>query len=383
MHIIPPGSLIGYMSNLVKTHGGINLAQGIPGFAPPEELTTLLQQLSKSEYHQYAPGNGDLLLREMLLLHPHYHKVYHPDNLLLTLGATEAITLVFMHLKNKIAEQFGVLAFDPVYESYKNLPGFFGLQFYSFCQNENGATDFEKLEQCIVNQNIKLILICSPGNPLGKTWSKSELAILLALCSKYAVNLIIDAVYSDLYFNNPPQYPLEPQLENLFYVNSFSKKLSITGWRIGYLLCSKSNMASIRHIHDYTGLSCPNLLQHAIGLYLQHHNFGSSYCALLREDIKTAFLYLHQKLTSLGFKIPPIDGGYFIWAQLPEKFTDGYKFALDLYESKKVAVVPGIHFSENGNAYIRLNIARPMHEIEKACRAMESFCGDYLDSSSV
>lgn len=371
------------MSNLVKTRGGINLAQGIPGFAPPVELSTLLQQLSKSEYHQYAPGNGDLLLREMLLLNPQYHKVYNHDNLLITTGATEAITLVFMYLKNKIAENFGVLAFDPVYESYKNLPSFFGLQFYSFYQDKNGATDFKMLEQYIVKQNIKLVIICSPGNPLGKIWAKPELAKLLALCSKYAVNLIIDAVYSDLYFHNPPQYPMEPESESLFYVNSFSKKFSITGWRIGYLLCSKSNMVAIRHIHDYTGLSCPNLLQHAIGLYLQENNFGSSYCAGLREDIKTAFIYLHQKLTNLGFKIPLIDGGYFIWAQLPENFTNGFEFALQLYENKKVAVVPGIHFSEAGNLFVRFNIARPMYEIEKACMELESFCNDYRDSSSL
>ncbi len=47
----PAGSYISFMSNKVKTHGGINLAQGIPGFNPPKELTNILSQISNDNIH--------------------------------------------------------------------------------------------------------------------------------------------------------------------------------------------------------------------------------------------------------------------------------------------------------------------------------------------
>jgi aspartate/methionine/tyrosine aminotransferase len=63
----PKGSLISYFSELVKKEGGINLAQGKPGFAPPRQLLAILKRRIKDKnMHQYAPGNGDSDLLDML-----------------------------------------------------------------------------------------------------------------------------------------------------------------------------------------------------------------------------------------------------------------------------------------------------------------------------
>lgn len=56
----PDGSLISYFINRVKKEGGINPAQGTPGFPPPPELLTILKELSTDNTrHQYAPGTPD------------------------------------------------------------------------------------------------------------------------------------------------------------------------------------------------------------------------------------------------------------------------------------------------------------------------------------
>ncbi len=62
----PAGSYISFMSNKVKTYGGINLAQGIPGFNPPKELTNILSKIANDNIHQYAPGNGNNELLDLL-----------------------------------------------------------------------------------------------------------------------------------------------------------------------------------------------------------------------------------------------------------------------------------------------------------------------------
>ena len=64
----PEGSLISYFSNLVKRDGGINLAQGRPGFAPPDELMAILADKAPNpDLHQYAPGNGNFKLIKLFL----------------------------------------------------------------------------------------------------------------------------------------------------------------------------------------------------------------------------------------------------------------------------------------------------------------------------
>ena len=370
---IPKGSLISFMSNKVKQFGGINLAQGIPGFQPPKELLRILKDISFDNIHQYAPGNGNMeLLNQLKDFYSEYND-FELNNFMITNGATEAISLLYTYLRGVINEKFTVLAFSPAYETYNNLPRIFGNDFIAFDFNSKGGIDFEKLEHTIQNENIKIVFVNSPGNPYGKIWSKLEIENIIELSKKYDFYLIFDSVYKDLYFDTKPYIPLELFNDKIFYVDSFSKMLSITGWRIGYFIGAESHMEKIRNIHDYTGLCTPSVLQNAVNIYLKNNDFAKKYVDDLRIKLKSNFDRLSAELVKLGFYIPKIEGGYFIWAKLPKEFDNGYKFTIDLYEQKKVAVIPGVHFSEKATNYIRFNVAREHEEIEEAIVKLNEF----------
>jgi len=132
-------------------------------------------------------------------------------------------------------------------------------------------------------------------------------------------------------------------------------------------------MEKIKSIHDYTGLCAPSILQEAIAMYLEQEDFGRIYIAKLRDKLKASFNLLSGELMKMEFKIPVIEGGYFIWAKLPDQFSDGFKFAVDLFEQEKVAVIPGIHFSEKAKDFIRFNIAHEIDIIEKALAHIKKF----------
>ncbi len=134
-----------------------------------------------------------------------------------------------------------------------------------------------------------------------------------------------------------------------------------------------THMTELRNIHEYIGLCSPSVLQVALSRYIYKTGFGKEYVSNLRKKLHKSFNYLSRKLTELGFKIPKTKGGYFIWAKLPRKYTDGFEFAMDLYTKEKVAVIPGIHFSKNCNNYIRINIAREENEIVEAIKRIERF----------
>ena len=369
----PDGSLISFMSNLVKKNGGINCAQGIPGFEPPKELIEELISAAKTPIHQYPAGNGNPELRALVASGLCGNCGISAENVLVTNGATEAISLIYLYLRQKTAGKFTVLSFDPVYESYANLPKIYGDRFLCEYPDDSGNFDFDALEERVKSEKVNLVLLCSPGNPLGKIWKKEEISRLYEICKKYGANLVFDAVYSDLYFGEKPYLPFELVDETLFVVSAFSKMLSITGWRVGYIVGSVQHIENLAKIHDYTGLCTPSVLQAAIAGYLEKNDFGRDYLAFLRGKVRESFEIMYSALQKSGFLMPSIDGGYFVWAKIPHGFDDGFKFAMDLYESKKVGTVPGIHFSEKGNDFIRISIAKEASEIAEAASRIADF----------
>jgi len=373
-------SLISIMSSKVKDHGGINLAQGIPGFEPPIQLLDILSKLVHNEIHQYAPASGNLQLVKSILEKYSTFATFQPENLLITNGATEAISLIYTYLNRK-HKKLTVLGFDPVYETYSNLPKIFGDEFIAFALNDNLVVDFEQLEKKVIAQKVNLIFINTPGNPLGKIWTKQEFEKLLNIIHKYNVYLIIDAVYREIYFKSEAYIPFEYFSENIFYVNSFSKLFSITGWRLGYFFMHTSHSHQIRSIHDYIGLCANSVMQQAVYEYVNMSDFGRNYVEKMREKIANSYNLLYESLLEFGFTAPRVEGGYFIWAKLPETYTNGYDFAMELYDKEQVAVVPGEHFSSQGKAHIRINIARNLPEIYKSIAAFKHFFADNSESA--
>ena len=132
-------------------------------------------------------------------------------------------------------------------------------------------------------------------------------------------------------------------------------------------------MQKIKSIHDYTGLCAPSILQQAIVEYLKKYDFGKDYVSNLRKKLTDSYNHLSEELEKLGFEIPETKGGYFVWAKLPQKYSDGFKFAIDLYDQQKVAVIPGEHFSDKATNYIRFNIAREKSEVDEGIKRIKEF----------
>jgi len=370
---MPTGSLISYFSSLVKEHGGINLAQGIPGFNPPPELIQSLHDVADDSFHQYPPGIGNFALREQILRHYSAKASLTNDHLLILQGATEALSLIFFYVMRLHKSPFTTLSFTPPYESYQQLPLQFGYPFIEVDPTEQGRIPLDKVEAYIDNENVQLIFLASPGNPHGLVFPQNDVDDLVELCSRKKCFLVFDSVYRTLYFGQEPYVPLHKLNPYLFVVDGFSKWFSITGWRVGYLFHHESHTATLRSLHDYTGLCTNAVLQEALARFVATTDFGKLYSEKLRHDMHKNEQFAYDKLNDLGFFPRKADGGYFIWTQLPERFNDGFEFAYNLFEKSRVSIVPGIHFSPNAGKYVRFNIARPMHELSEGLDRLENF----------
>ena len=305
MNEMPQGSWIAYMGNLVKQKGGLNLAQGIPGFDPPEELVGLLHYYLKQEVHQYPPSTGDFKLLSQLAAGYEQYGDFVPENFMVVQGATEGISLFYTYLST-IVDKPKVLVFDPPYESFTNLPKIFKHELVTFPTPLEGELDPNRLEKLIASGKINIIILCSPGNPFGKALTQNETVNIFNLAIKYNCYVIYDHVYKDIFFDEEPYHPLYSCFPNLLYVNSFSKSLSVTGWRIGYILAHREHMEKIKTVHDYIGLCAPSLLQRAIAEYLDKYDFGKIYTRTIREKLSGSYRFIERSLKTLGFTMPAI-----------------------------------------------------------------------------
>jgi len=359
-------SWISYFSNLVKSHGGINLAQGIPGFQPPQALIKSLQNQANKAIHQYAPGLGNQKLRAHIA-NEFQTKISEDFKFMITLGGTEAIQLLYLYL-HKRNNGLKVAAFSPVYESYMHLPRIYNDCFESISiENPNLAT---RLIEFFSDYQPNLFFVNTPGNPFGKALSKDDFNLLQTLCNQHNCFLIIDAVYDVFYFGEPPYYPFKRFSDKTFYVNSFSKRYSITGWRLGYFFAHKSHFDQISDIHDYTGLSCPSVLQESLAIFLDLPNEAHAYIESIRLQLQKNYQHSASVLNSKGFFIPETHGGYYIWTKLPHHIQDGLAFSKLLYATQKTAVIPGEHFGNEYQNYIRINIAQEPNELQAGIKAI-------------
>ncbi len=369
----PQGSLISYFSTKVKQHGGINLAQGIPGFDPPRQLVEALAAASLRDTHQYPPGTGHFGLIEQLqsYLKPNYS--FSPEEMLILQGATEALSLTFLYIRNKLGSNFRTLAIAPAYESYRQLPLQFGMEFTEVAAEHNNTLPLAAIEDQIQHHRVRLVFLASPGNPLGAIFSRSDIETLVQMCQQHQCFLLFDAAYSELYYSEAPFVPYHLLNPYLFIAGSFSKMFSITGWRIGWLLYDKAHTAALRTLHDYTGLCANSVAQHALADFLGTHQMGIEYIESTRSLLTMNYRFASESLAKMGFSIKHAGGGYFIWTELPEHANNGFTFAEQLYQKNKIAVVPGIHFSDKAERYIRLSIARPQQELSMGLASIRNF----------
>lgn len=369
----PHGSYIGHFSNLVKAHGGINLAQGIPGHRPPAELLDALAQVLRTDAHQYAPGQGDAQLLQLVA----QRYGLAPDNVLMVQGGTEGLSLAYTYIAQLLGPDMAVMGIAPAYESHSHLPRIFGHRYVSFAPEPDGRLDMDRLASDMRRERIGLLFVASPGNPHGRALSKQQVLQLLGVAQRTGAYVVFDAVYHELYFEQPPYVPTDQLGERLFIVGSFSKSLCITGWRVGYLLHHASHASGLRSVHDYVGLCASAPMQRALAIYLADAQPAERYAAELRARLAAAYSGLSDHLRGLGFGVPPTDGGCFVWAELPQHLAaDGFELASTLYEQQRVAVVPGEHFGSSYARWLRLNIARPADELHEAKQRLAQFFAD-------
>ena len=347
---------------------GGNLVQGQSELAIDPKLAEAASELIKASRNHYSPAEGVSELREAVAKKiARFNNIQvdpkaTPLELLITPGATAAlIAIAHTHLKDASA-----LVFEPYYPYHLRILDELGGR--TDVIPLHGASlelDVEELRsRCREWKNrpdfpLRAIIACSPANPTGKVFTKTELEALAAVCQEFDLLCIADEVYEHYVVSDTPHISiatLDGMWDRTITVNSFSKSWNISGWRLGYVYGTPRLVAPINNTNNVFYVCSPTPLQLALAQVLMSN---PDYYTTLRNKFMNKRSAAVAALDQAGFQIYDSGSAFYVWARIP----DGYGDAIDFNQmliSKGVAGVPGGAFadSEEHNQYMRLCIAR-------------------------
>ena len=343
------------------------LTIGEPDFDTPEAIkAAALSALSAGQTH-YAPNQGTPALRRAVADFEcaRGHEVT-PEQVLITVGATQALFTAFLGILNPGEE---VIVPTPGFGLYETLITIAGGRMVPLDVTKTGfQITAEALEKAITPKT-KAILINSPCNPTGVVFSPESLANVKAAVQGKPIFVISDNVYNQLtYIDRCPDLSLDGELaDQLILCQSFSKPWAMTGWRIGYLTCPEYVMDRLLLLSAGTIAAVPTFLQEAAVTAL----------ATPIDEMKATYArrrsYVCRRLREMGLDFPEPEGAFYVFVDIRKFGLDSGTFCTRMIREGKVAAVPGSCFGAEG--YIRLSYCYSDEELKKGLDRMAAFIG--------
>ena len=342
-------SVIREMTRVVMQHGGVNLAQGMPNFRPPQALIDAAHAALEGDFHQYAVTWGAPRLRRAIA--DKYRRFYGIDvdperHVTVCCGSTETMMSTLLAVLNPGDE---VIVFEPFYENYG--PGCVisgAVPIWVPLEPPEFSFDPERLRRA-VTERTRAIIFDSPNNPSGKVFSCEDLEVIADLCRRHDLLAITDEIYEHIVFDglgHTPIATLPGMAERTITISGISKSYSVTGWRIGWAVAPPDVSVGIRRAHDFVTVGAPHPLQEAAvsGLGLP-----DAYYVELRQAYQARRDLLFGYVERAGFVAWKPRGAYYILTDAAHfikalGLSDDTAFAMWLIKEVGVATVPGSSF---------------------------------------
>lgn len=367
-------SVIREMTRLAIQHDAINLAQGFPDFACPDELKEAAKAAIDADINQYAitwgaKGFRDAIADKTRRVYPGW-EIDPETNLTVTCGATEGMIASMLAVIDPGDE---VVVFEPFYENYGPDAVLSGaVPRYVTLHEPDWSIDEEELRAAF-NPRTRGIVVNSPHNPTGKVFTRSELELIVELCNQWDAVAFTDDIYEHIVYDGEhiPLATIEGMEERTAAVNALSKTYSVTGWRVGWVTASPDLTSGIRKVHDFLTVGAAAPLQEA-GITAM--NLPASYYDELAAEYRKRRDLLVGALQEAGFKPYVPDGAYYVMCDITAVTDeDDVSFARRIVADPGIASVPGSSFysrPELGRDKIRFNFPKRLATLEAAAERL-------------
>ena len=373
-------SVIREMTREAMKYGAVNLGQGFPDFAAPEDIKQKAMEAIAADHNQYAITWGVKSFRDAIAAKTKWFLGLDIDpetEITVTCGSTEGMIAAMMATVDEGEE---VVVFEPFYENYAPdailsdaRPRHVALR------NTGDGFVFDRDElRAAFNERTKAIIICNPNNPTGKVFTREELEFIADLCKEFDALAFTDEIYEHILYPHDGaaiehicMANIDGMRERTVVVNSMSKTYSVTGWRVGYCIAPPDITSAIRKVHDFLTVGAANCLQHA-GAYAL--SLPPSYYDELQREYQKKRDFIVPVLQNAGFKCDFPDGAYYVMCDISNfGFTDDIEFTKHLIREVGVAVVPGSSFYHDpqlGSQMVRFCFCKKDETLEAAAERL-------------
>lgn len=291
--------------------------------------------------------------------------VTHND-IIVTTGGSEALLFAFGSIMDVDDE---IIIPEPFYANYNGFSTASGVNVVpviSKIEDNFALPPIEEFEK-LITPKTKAILICNPGNPTGYLYSKEEIKKLASIVKKHDLFLIADEVYREFVYDGITHYSIlqEPGLEeHAIVIDSVSKRYSMCGARIGYLVSKNKEVIKTALKFAQARLSPPTLAQIASEAALETPQ--SYFDDVNEEYVKRRNILIEELEKIPGVKVAKPNGAFYCIAELPVKNSDDFaRWLLESFdhENNTLMVAPAAGFySTPGVGKNQIRIAYVLNE---------------------
>ncbi len=243
--------------------------------------------------------------------------------------------------------------------------------------NENGKYGFDlEYLKSKINEKTKLLLLCSPHNPVGRVWNKEELTELLDICVKNNIVVFADEIHSDLVFTPNKHISFSS-------LNEKAKDICVTAIGVGKTF----NLAGVSM--SSVSISNPDLKEKFLEVYAQNHfadgsvlshvAFESAYTHGQKwlDELKIHLYKNYEMLKDVCEKYPtklkltPTEATYLAWIDCKGMNLSDKKLRDFFVKEAKLGLNPGLGFGSNGSGFMRLNFAVSTEKMKEVIKRLD------------
>ena len=350
-----------------------NFSIGTPDFQPPKHVMDAMVEACKDpENYKYAISDRPELIRAMQDFYQTRFGVrLEADEIMTLYGSQEGMA----HVAVALCDPGDImLAPNPGYPVFSLGPQLTGakIETYPLYAENNFLPRFEDIP-AETARVAKFMNVSYPSNPVCSVADDAFYEELIAFAKKYNIIILHDNAYSDIIYDGREgksflSYPGAKEVGIEFY--SLSKSYNMTGMRMSFAVGNREiirEFSKVRSQIDY-GIFLP-IQMAAVAALTGPQDSVKEQCAEYERRNKA----LCGGLRSIGWNVPDSQGTMFVWAPLPEGYTDSAAFTMELMEKTGMIVTPGSAFGDLGEGYVRMALVHPVPVIEKAiARVQES-----------